>query len=227
MSHGKRYLEAAKKIDANKVYSLDEALALAIVNAAEKIDSSIEIHCNLGIDPKKSDQLIRGTITLPHGTGQSKRVVAFVNPNQEADAKAAGADLVGGEELISEIKKTEKTDFDVAVATPDMMPKLAVVAKILGTRGLMPSPKNETVTANFKKAIEELKKGKVTFKNDDTANVHQVVGKVSFGQDKLTENINVFIEALRKAKPASSKGIYFQTVTVCSAMSPGIRVAIS
>lgn len=227
MSHGKRYTAIAGKIDAAKVYTLDEALDFVIANLAEKFDSSVEIHCHLGIDPKKSDQLIRGTISLPHGTGKTKRVAAFVGNAQEADAKAAGADVVGGEELINEIKKTEKTDFDVAVASPEMMPKLAVIAKVLGTRGLMPSPKNETVTANIKKAVEELKKGKVTFKNDDTANVHQVVGKVSFGKDKLTENINTFIEALRKAKPASSKGIYLQSITLCSAMGPGVRVAIS
>lgn len=225
-NRGKRYQAALSALGTKKTYSVREALELIIAQSKEKFDASVEIHCNLGIDPKKSDQQIRGTISLPHGTGKKTVVAAFVPAKNEADAKAAGADIVGGEELIAEIKKTEKTSFDVAVATPDMMPKLAVIAKILGTRGLMPSPKNETVSPNVKKVIEDLKKGKVAFKNDDTSNVHQIVGKVSFGADKLAENVEALVEALRRAKPASAKGTYFKSVTLCSAMGPGLRVTV-
>lgn len=223
---GKRYAAVAAKIEPNKVYSLTEALDFLLTNTTERFDAAVEVHLNLGIDPKKSDQQLRGTIVLPHGTGKTKRIAAFVGADKEADAKAAGADLVGSDELIAQIKQTEKTDFDLAVATPDMMPKLAMIAKILGTRGLMPSPKNDTVTANVKKAIEELKKGKVTFKNDVTGNIHQVVGKRSFGKDQLAENISIFIEAIKKAKPASSKGTYLKSITLCTAMGPGLRITV-
>ncbi|MFA5358381.1 MAG: 50S ribosomal protein L1 [Patescibacteria group bacterium] len=222
--HGKRYQEILSQIDKTKTYSLTEALDLVLSSGKEKFDSSVEVHLNLGIDPKKSDQQLRSTITLPHGTGKTKKIAAFVPSDKEADARTAGADIVGGEELIAEIKKTEKTDFDVAIATPDMMPKLAAIAKILGTRGLMPSPKNETITTNIKKTVEELKKGKITFKNDATSNIHQIIGKVSFGKEKLTENFNAFIESVKKAKPSSSKGTYIKSITVCTAMGPGIRI---
>lgn len=226
MPKGKRYAAVAAKIEKNKVYNLSEALDFILANKTERFDAAVELHCNLGIDPKKSDQQLRGTIVLPHGTGKVKRIAAFVGSAKEADAKAAGADLIGSEELIAQIKQTEKTDFDLAVATPEMMPKLASIAKILGTRGLMPSPKNDTVTANIKKAIEELKKGKVTFKNDTTGNIHQVVGKLSLGKDKLAENITLFMEAIKKAKPASSKGTYFKSITLCTAMGPGLRITL-
>jgi len=226
MPKGKRYAAVAAKIEKNKVYNLTEALDFILTNKTERFDTAVELHLNLGIDPKKSDQQLRGTIVLPHGTGKSKRIAAFVGSDKEADAKAAGADLIGSEELIAQIKQTEKTDFDLAVATPDMMPKLAAIAKILGTRGLMPSPKNDTVTTNVKKAIEELKKGKVTFKNDTTGNIHQVVGKLSFGKDNLTENITLFVEAIKKAKPASSKGTYLKSITLCTAMGPGLKITL-
>ncbi|MBI5621899.1 50S ribosomal protein L1 [Candidatus Falkowbacteria bacterium] len=224
--HGKRYNELATKINRSQVYSLAEALNLIISHKTEKFDAGVEIHLRLGIDTKKSDQQIRSTITLPHGTGKSKRVAAFVEADKEKDAREAGADLVGGEDLINEIKKTEKTDFAVAVATPAMMPKIAVIAKILGTRGLMPSPKNETVGPNVAKIISELKKGKITFKSDNTGNIHQLIGKISFGQDKLLDNAETFLEAVRKAKPSSSKGTYLKHAVLCTSMGPSIKLAV-
>jgi large subunit ribosomal protein L1 len=226
MNRSKRYQEAVKKIDKKKAYPIAEAIKLAKETATTKFDSSVEIHVRVGIDPSKSDQQVRGTITLPSGTGKTKKICAFVGADKEKDAKEAGADLVGGEELIAQIKSSGKVDFEVAVATPDMMPKMAVIAKILGPKGLMPSPKNETITTNLKKTISELKKGKITFKNDDTANVHQIIGKVSFDDAKLLENFTAFIEALKKAKPASAKGSYLQNISLSSSMGPGIKVQL-
>src|SRR3990172_4873110 len=167
MPRSKRYKELKASFDNKKSYSTEEAVDLVLKTSTTKFDGSVEVHFRLGIDPKKGDQMVRGTVALPHGTGKTKKVAAFVPANKEAEAKEAGAELVGGEELIAEIAKTGKIDFDIAVATPDMMPKLAKVAKILGPKGLMPSPKNETVTPNIKKAIDELRGGKVAFKNDD------------------------------------------------------------
>jgi large subunit ribosomal protein L1 len=225
MSTSKRYAELAKKIDKSYAYSAEEALALVKETATTKFDSSIEVHVNLGIDPRKGDQQIRNTLTLPHGTGKSKKIAVFTaNAEAEAAAKGAGADFVYGEEAIAELARTGKIEFEVAVATPDMMPKLAKVAKILGPRGLMPSPKNETVTPNVAKAVTELKGGRVAYKNDDTANVHQVIGRASFDAAKLVENFQAFMDSLRKAKPASAKGQYIRSVTVTSTMGPGVKV---
>ncbi len=212
--------------DKTKPYSLEEAIKLTKELSKTKFDSSVEVHMRLGIDTRKGDQQIRGAVSLPNGTGKTLKVAAFVSPEKEADAKKAGADLVGGEELIEEIKRTEKTDFQVAVAEPAMMKNLAKIAKILGTRGLMPSPKNETVTPNPVKAIEELKKGKVSYKNDDTGNIHVSIGKTSFEDTKLIENFNALVDAIRKAKPASSKGVYIKNISMSSTMGPGIKVSL-
>jgi large subunit ribosomal protein L1 len=226
MPRSKRYKELKASYDAKKSYSPDEAVGLVQKTSTTKFDAAIEVHLHLGIDPKKGDQMVRGTVALPHGTGKTKKVAAFVSsPEKEKEAKDAGAELVGGEELIAEIAKSSKIEFDIAVATPDMMPKLAKVAKILGPKGLMPSPKNETVTPNIKKAVEELRRGRVAFKNDDTANVHQIIGKASFPKEKLLENFAAFMEAIRRAKPATSKGTYLKSVTLTSTMGPGIKVA--
>jgi large subunit ribosomal protein L1 len=226
MPRSKRYKELKASYDNKKSYSPDEAIGLVQKTSTTKFDAAIEVHLHLGIDPKKGDQMVRGTVALPHGTGKVKKVAAFVSsPEKEKEAKDAGAELVGGEELIAKIAQTSKIEFDIAVATPDMMPKLAKVAKILGPKGLMPSPKNETVTANIKKAVEELRRGRVAFKNDDTANVHQIIGKASFPKEKLMENFAAFMEAIRRAKPASSKGTYLHSVTLTSTMGPGIKVA--
>ncbi len=226
MPRSKRYKELKASFDSKKAYEPAEAVELAKKTSTTKFDAAIEVHINLGIDPKKSDQLVRSTVALPHGTGQTKKVAAFVSsPEKEKEAKDAGAELVGGEDLIAKIASSGKIEFDIAVATPDMMPKLAKVAKILGPKGLMPSPKNETVTPNIKKAVEELRKGKVAFKSDDTGNIHQIIGKASFSKDQLLENFGAFMDAVRRAKPSSSKGTYLQSVTLTSTMGPGIKVA--
>ena len=227
MPRSKRYKEIKSQVDSKKTYSAEEAVALVKQTATTKFDSSVEVHVRLGIDPKKGDQMVRGPVSLPHGTGQTKRVAVFTTLSEkEKEAKEAGADLVGGEELVAKIVSTGKCDFDIAVATPDMMPKMAKAAKILGPKGLMPSPKNETVTAKIKEAVAALKKGRVAYKNDDTANVHQVIGKSSFTKEQLAENLTAFMDALRKAKPSSSKGQYVVNVTLTSTMGPGVKVAL-
>ncbi len=214
----------AAKVDKNKVYPIDEAIKLVKETSGVKFDASVEVHAKLGIDPKKSEQQIRSTVSLPHGTGKSTKVAAFVNAEKEKEAKEAGADFVYGEEEIKKIKDTGKIEFDVIVTTPDMMPKLATVAKILGPKGLMPNPKTETVSPNVKKMIDELKKGKLTFKNDDTANVHVPIGKVSFSENNLKENYQALVDALNKAKPSATKGVYIKNLVICSTMGPAIKV---
>lgn len=222
----KRIDEAKSLVDPKKVYTREEAIDLAKKTSTVKFDASVEVHLRLGIDPSKGDQQIRSTIILPHSVGTTTRVAAFVSADKEKEAKAAGADIVGGEELIEEIKKTGKIDFNVAVATPDMMPKLAKVAKVLGPKGLMPNPKTETVGPDVKKMVEELKRGKLTFKNDDTANVHQIIGKVSLDNKQLLENLNAFIDAVLKAKPSSSKGTYISNASLSTSMGPGIKFQV-
>ncbi len=219
-------IAAIAKVEKNKIYSLDEAIQLVKDTSTVKFDASVEIHVHTGIDVKKSDQQIRATVALPHGTGKTKKVAAFVNADKRKEAEEAGADVLYGEEDIAIIKETGKFDFEVAVATPDMMPKLAVIARILGPRGLMPSPKTNTVTEKVGDAIRALKKGTITFKTDDTANVHTVVGKVSFTNEQLKENTQTFMEALRRAKPASTKGIFLKTITLTASMGPGIKLAL-
>lgn len=210
-----------------KALSTDAAVASVKTNATAKFDESVEIHFSLGIDPKQGDQQIRGTISLPHGTGKTKRVAAFVDAANEAAAKAAGADIVATEETIDEIVRTGKVDFDVAVAVPAMMAKLAKAAKVLGPRGLMPNPKTDTVSPNVAKMIEEQKAGKISFKNDNTANVHMIVGKASFSPEQLVENVAAAVDALRKVKPSSSKGMYFKSVTLTSTMGPAVRLDVA
>lgn len=223
---GKAQAAVRQLVDKTKTYVLAEALELVKKTSVTKFDASVEVHLRLGIDPRKGDQQIRGAVSLPHGTGKTVKVAAFVNPENEAAVREAGADLVGGDELIEEIRKTEKTDFQVAVAEPALMRNLAVISKILGTRGLMPSPKNETVTTDPAKAVTELKKGKVSFKNDDTANLHVAIGKVSFSVEQLADNFQALIEIIKKNKPSAAKGTYIKSVTICSSMGPGIRVLL-
>jgi len=213
--------------DRLKAYSVEEALEIVKKLTKTKFDASVEVHFRLGINTKKGDQQVRGAVSLPHGTGKTIKVAAFVSPENEKAAKAAGADLAGGEELIAEIKKTEKTDFQVAIAEPAMMKNLAVIAKILGTRGLMPSPKNDTVTTNPAKTVEESKKGKISFKNDDTANLHAVIGRVSFDNAKLSANYQILLETVKRSKPSSAKGTFIKNISFSSSMSPGVKVNIS
>lgn len=224
MSHSKRYNELKKLVDSKKLYAPEEALELAKKTATTKFVGSVEVHINLGIDVKKGDQQVRSTIIFPNSIGKTKKVIAFVPADKEKEAKEAGAEIVGGEELIDEISKTGKIDFEVAVATPDMMPKLAKVAKILGPSGLMPNPKTDTVGGNIKKLIEDVKKGKVAFKNDTTGNIHQSIGKSSMEVKNLLENFNTLLDAIKKNKPASAKGVYLSSVTLTTTMGPGIKI---
>lgn len=217
-------MEKTTTIDYSKQYNFQEAIKILKDNNKLKFDPSIEIHIRLGINPKKSDQQVRAAVSLPHGTGKTVRVAAFVSADKEDLLKKSGADLVGGEDLIAEIKKSEKTDFDVAVAEPAMMKSLAPIAKILGTRGLMPSLKNETISASPEKMVAELKKGKVSFKNDDTANLHLSIGKLSFTESQLEENYMAIIEAIKKNKPASSKGSFIKNISICTSMSKALKL---
>lgn len=226
MKRSKRYKSIKSKVEKNKLYNIDEAVEILIKNASAKFDESVEVHIKTGIDPKQSEQLIRGSIVLPYGAGKEKKIAVFAEGEKAQEAKEAGADIVGGEELIGKIKQAKQADFDVSIATPDMMKKLAPIAKILGPKGLMPSPKTDTVTMDIKKTVEQLKKGKVNFKNDDTSNIHQMVGKVSFGKDKLKENVAAFIQAIKESKPVKMKGDFIKSITITSTMGAGIRVGV-
>lgn len=222
MKRGKKYKAIAEKINKEEGYSVEDAVKFVTANKVASFDESVEVHMALNIEAKKGDQQIRGSIVLPHGTGKTKKVGVITSAKAD-EAKKAGADTIGGEEMIEKIKKGEM-DFDVLVATPEMMPKLAAVAKVLGPKGLMPNPKTDTVTEKVAQAVEMLKKGKVDFKNDKTGNIHQAVGKVSFGEEKLTENINAFIEAVEKSKPEAVKGQLIKKIVVCSTMGPGLKI---
>ncbi len=219
---GKKYKSVIEKMDKDKVYSVEDALKFIKDNKISKFDESVEVHIKTNIDPKKGDQQVRGSVVLPHGTGKTKKV-AVITSTKEKEAKDAGADIVRGEDLVEDIKKG-KIDFDVLVATPEMMPKLAQVARVLGPKGLMPNPKTDTVTEKIKEAVEGLKKGRIDFKNDNTGNVHQIIGKISFDEKKLKENFETFIEAVNKSKTEAVKGKLIGKVVVCSTMSPGIKV---
>jgi large subunit ribosomal protein L1 len=224
MTHvSKRAKANLEQLDKTKVYSAAEAIELAKKTATTKFTGSIEVHVKTSIDAKKTDQAIRGSVTLPNGTGKTRKIAAFVTEVNEATAKAAGATVVGGEELIKQIKETEKTDFDIAVAEPAMMPKLAQIAKILGTRGMMPNPKTGTVSENIPAAIAEIAGGKVNFKNDDSGNVHQVIGKTNFDTDKLAENLKTFTDALQASKPTVLKKAFIVSMSLNSTMGPGIK----
>lgn len=215
-----------KAIERAKKYTPEEALKLVRELSYEKFDASIEIHVKTGIDPKKGEQVVRGSIVLPHSTGKKKRIAVFAEGDQAKIARELGVECVGAQELIDEIKKTSKVDFDVAVATPDMMKGLASIARILGPRGLMPSPKNNTVTPKVKPVIEEVMKGRIDFKNDSGGNVHCVIGKRSLDIDKLTENYHALLEAVRRARSSTVKGAFIKAISISSTMGPSIAVAV-
>ncbi|PIR57037.1 MAG: 50S ribosomal protein L1 [Parcubacteria group bacterium CG10_big_fil_rev_8_21_14_0_10_41_35] len=221
--HSKRYMALKEKVDSLKQYTLDEAVFIIKESANIKFDSGVELHVKIGIDVKQSDQHVRGTVSLPHGTGKKQRIAAIASDLSKA--KKAGAEVVGGEELIKEIQ-AGKMDFDVLVAEPAFMPKLASVARILGPRGLMPSPKNGTVAPDIEKAIAELVKGKISFKNDSTGNVHLLAGRASFSADQLKENITSAFEAIKSARPTTSKGTFIKSTTLATTMGPGISVSL-
>lgn len=203
--------------------SITDAITKVKQSAVAKFDESVEAHFRLEIDPKKSDQQVRGVAELPNGTGKTVKIVVFTT-TQKKEAEAAGVEIVGDDELIDKIKSSGKIDADIAIATPEMMPKLATIAKILGPKGLMPNPKNQTVTPKVKEVIEALKKGRADFKNDNSGNIHQAIGKVSFDEAKLEENFKALLEAVRKAKPEGVKGKFIKSVSICSTMGKGVRV---
>ena len=219
---GKKYLDSIKNVDVSKTYELNEAVEKVVETAKAKFDETIELHVRLGVDPRQADQQVRGTVVLPNGTGKKVKVLVIAKGDKADAALAAGADEVGAEEMIAKIQGGY-LDFDVVITSPDMMGQLGRVAKILGPKGLMPSPKSGTVTMDLAKAIKETKAGKVEYRVDKTAIIHCPVGKKSFGTDKLLENVNTLMEAIVKAKPAAAKGIYIKSVTLASTMGPGIK----
>jgi len=225
MFRGKKYRKVAESYDRKAVFGLDDAINI-LKKSEVKFDQSVEVHFNLGVDPKHSDQVVRGTVVLPHGTGRKVRVLVFCKENNVQPAIDAGADFAGGEELAQKIIGGW-LDFDAVVATPDMMPVIGKVAKILGPRGLMPSPKAGTVTPNVAQIVKELKAGKIQYRVDKGANVHAPVGKLSFNTDKLKENILTLVESVKKAKPQTSKGTYIKSLTLTATMTPSIRLDLS
>lgn len=221
---GKRYSDAVKNVEKNKLYESKDALKLVIDNAKAKFDETIELHVRLGVDPKNADQQVRGVVVLPNGSGKKVKVLVIAKGAKADEAEKAGADIVGGDEIIAKIQNENFLDFDVCITTPDMMGSVGKIARILGPKGLMPNPKSGTVTMDVAKAIKDTKAGKVEYRLDKFANIHVPIGKASFGADKLLENFNTIIEAIVKAKPAAAKGQYLKNVSVASTMGPGVKV---
>ena len=224
MKHGKKYVDSAKLIDRTKLYEVEEALDIAVKTATAKFDETVEVHVRLGVDSRHADQQVRGAVVLPNGTGKTVRVAVFAKGDDAAAAEAAGAEVVGAEDLVAKIQGEGFMDFDVAIAAPNMMGLVGRLGKVLGPRGLMPSPKAGTVTPDVAKAVEEAKAGKIEYRLDKTNIMHCPIGKTSFGAEKLEENFNTLLEAVIKAKPAATKGQYIRSCVVASTMGPGIRV---
>ena len=221
---GKRYKEALKLVEASKYYEPKEALDVIMNMPKAKFDETVELHVKLGVDSKYAEQQVRGVVVLPHGTGKTLKVLVFAKGEKLEEAKAAGADFVGGEELIPKIEKENWFDYDVIVATPDMMGVVGRLGKVLGPKGLMPNPKSGTVTMDVTKAIKDIKSGKIEYRLDKTNIIHCPIGKASFGVDKLAENFEILMSAIVKAKPAAAKGQYLRTVTLTTTMGPGLKV---
>ena len=225
MKHGKKYLESAKTIESAKLYEADEAIGLVLDSAKAKFDETVELHVRLGVDPKQADQQVRGVIVLPNGTGKDVKVLVLAKGEKADEAKAAGADFVGAEDMIQKIQSENWFDYDVIITTPDMMGLVGRIGKVLGPKGLMPNPKSGTVTMDVTKAIKDTKAGKVEYRLDKNAIIHCAIGKKSFGKEKIKENYDALMEAIVKAKPAAAKGLYIRSVALASTMGPGVKIA--
>ena len=224
MKTGKKYAESVKSYDHSKAYDVAEAVNLALATAKAKFDETIELHVRLGVDPRQADQQVRGVLVLPNGTGKTKKVLVVAKGERADQAAAAGADIVGDEEIIQKIQSENWFDFDVMITTPDMMGVVGRIGRLLGPKGLMPNPKSGTVTMDVAKAVKETKAGKVEYRLDKTAIIHCPIGKKSFGAEKITENFNALMDAIVKAKPSAAKGQYIKSVTLTATMGPGVRV---
>ena len=227
MSKSKRHIANLYKIDRTNLYDVEEAVKLVKETSNSKFDGTLEVAMNLNLDQKKADQQLRGAVVLPHGTGKSKRILVLAKGDHAKEAKEAGADFVGDIDMINKIEKENWFDFDVIIATPEMMPMLGKIGKLLGPKGLMPNPKTGTVTTEVAKAIEETKKGKVNYRTDSFGNIHGVFGKASFDEEKLVENLKAFVNVILKAKPSTIKGIYVKNIAISSTMGPGIKIDIN
>ena len=221
---GKKYQDSLKEFDKNEYFESDEAIGVVIRTAKAKFDETVELHCRLGVDSRYADQQVRGAVVLPHGTGKTKKVLVIAKADKQEEAKQAGADYVGAEDMVEKIQKENWFDYDVIVATPDTMGLIGRLGKVLGPKGLMPNPKSGTVTFELEKAIKDIKAGKVEYRLDKANIIHCPIGKVSFGQEKLQENFNAIMSAIIKAKPAAAKGKYLRSVTLTSTMGPGVKV---
>ena len=224
MKHGKKYVDGAKLIERSRLYDTQEALDLCVKTGTAKFDETVEVHVKLGVDGRHADQQVRGAIVLPHGTGKTVRVLAICKPEKEDEARAAGAEFVGGNDMIQKIQSEGWMDFDVLITTPDMMGMVGRLGKILGPRGLMPNPKAGTVAPDIARAITEAKAGKIEYRLDKTNIIHCPIGKISFGTEKLTENFNTLLEAINKAKPTAAKGQYIRSCVVAATMGPGVKI---
>ena len=227
MKKSKRYVANLEQVDKNKSYSIEEAVALVKKTSNSKFDETLEVAMNLNLDVKKADQQLRGAVVLPHGTGKTKKILVLAKGDQAKAATAAGADYVGDVDMIDKIAKENWFDFDVIIATPEMMPQLGKIGKLLGPKGLMPNPKTGTVTTDVAKAIEETQKGKVNYRTDSYGNVHGIFGKTSFEDAKLAENLKAFIEVILKAKPSTAKGNYVKNISISSTMGPGVKIDLT
>ena len=225
MKHGKKYVDSAKTIDSAKLYEAAEGIGLVVDSAKAKFDETIELHVRLGVDPKQADQQVRGVLVLPNGTGKNVRVLVLAKGAKADEAKAAGADFVGAEDMIQRIQSENWFDYDVIITTPDMMGLVGRIGKVLGPKGLMPNPKSGTVTMDVAKAIKDTKAGKVEYRLDKNAIIHCAIGKKSFGVEKIKENYDALMEAIIKAKPAAAKGLYIKSVALASTMGPGVKIA--
>ena len=227
MKRGKKYAEVAKLVEKNKLYTKEEAISLAKQTSTTKFDGSIEVALNLNLDTKKADQQLRGTICLPNGTGKTKRILVIAKGDKAKEALEAGADYAGDVDYLEKIEKENWLEFDTLIATPDMMPQLGKLGKVLGPKGLMPNPKTGTVTIDVKKAVEEVKQGRIEYRTDSFGNVHSIIGKVSFDEAKLVENLQAFVALIVKSKPSTVKGTYVKGISVSTTMGPGIKIDLN